>query len=132
MANNHYASNNQPAMKTPTLLAALAAIEESPWKDIRVGGMRMDARGLALRLRPYGIKPRNIRWRNETGESVSKGYYHADFEDAWARYVPPNGVTATESVRESVTDQDAATIKPPSTRDVADVADVADFRGKGG
>ena len=40
----------------------------------------MDARGLALRLRPYGINPRDIRWRTEAGESVSKGYYRVDFE----------------------------------------------------
>lgn len=110
LAGNHYARNGQPAIKTQVLLKNLAMIPESPWKDIRRGGQQLDAIGLATRLRPYGIKSQDIRWRSETkgaaamkgeaggksSDTVCKGYYRADFEDAWTRYVVPNQIPGGE------------------------------------
>jgi hypothetical protein len=67
----------------------LAALEEAPWGDLR--GKPLDQRGLAKRLKEYGIKPKMIR-----GIGGVRGYDAADFTDAWDRYLPPSpGKTAT-------------------------------------
>jgi hypothetical protein len=55
---------------------------ELPWKDIR--GKPIDDRGLASRLRPYGIKSKSIR----IGSDHRKGYLATDFHDDWKRYLP--------------------------------------------
>jgi hypothetical protein len=61
---------------------AVAALDESPWADIR--GKPLNDRGLATRLRPYRIKPRTIR----IGEATPRGYRRADFVPIWKRYLP--------------------------------------------
>jgi hypothetical protein len=123
--NNHYAANGKPAMKTQALLNQLAKIDESPWGSINRDRSQLDARGLALRLRPYDIRPCDIRWLNDDAtQTVSKGYYCMDFEDAWTRYVDLAATSATEPA----TTATSATDSGPSTSDVADVADVADKR----
>ena len=70
---------------TGALIEALIAIEESPWGDVR--GKPLSPTHLAKLLRPFGIGPKPIR----QGPDVKRGYLAADFEDAWARYLPePN------------------------------------------
>jgi hypothetical protein len=71
------------------LEVVVARGDESPWgawwgKDLDAGNLRRPAMRLAGMLRPYGIKPKDLR----VGGSVSKGYDRADFADAWERYVP--------------------------------------------
>lgn len=68
---------------TDDLLERLVGLDERPWGDLR--GKPLDARGLARRLRPYGIRPGDHRF----GDTVRKGYQRADFHDAWQRYLPP-------------------------------------------
>ena len=65
------------------LATALQRIEESPWGDLR--GKPIDPPGLARRLKPYGVKPKNVRLAHDR---QAKGYERADFEDAWRRYMP--------------------------------------------
>jgi uncharacterized protein DUF3631 len=69
---------------TPTaaILKALTEEDESPWADVR--GKPLTDRGLALRLRAYGIKPKTAR----IGSATPRGYYRDDFKDAWQRYLP--------------------------------------------
>lgn len=67
---------------TAPLIEALVAIEESPWADIR--GKPVSATHVAKLLRPFGIGPKLVRH----GGDVKRGYVAADFEDAWARYLP--------------------------------------------
>jgi hypothetical protein len=67
---------------TSTILDKLHALDESPWADIR--GKPLNDRGLAIRLRPYGIKPRTIR----IGETTPRGYRRADLVPVWKRYLP--------------------------------------------
>ncbi len=55
---------------------------DTPWNDIR--GKPLTDRGLAVRLRAYGIKPKLLR----IGSAVSRGYRKEDFLDAWRRYLP--------------------------------------------
>jgi hypothetical protein len=40
---------------------------------------------LAKLLRPFRIQPKTVWWPNRQGRSV-RGYYRADFEDAWRSY----------------------------------------------
>jgi hypothetical protein len=41
--------------------------------------------GLPRMLKPFGIRPHVIR----IGSATPRGYLRTDFEDAWARYLPP-------------------------------------------
>jgi putative DNA primase/helicase len=43
----------------------------------------MSGKGLANKLKPYGIEPRQER----RGERVERGYFAKDFADAFARYL---------------------------------------------
>jgi hypothetical protein len=71
---------------TATLIDRLVSREESPWKDIR--GKALDDRGLASRLKAFGIKSRDV-WFGDGGKGrTKKGYHAADFADAWKRYLP--------------------------------------------
>lgn len=78
-------------LPTAELVETLTSLEESPWGDLR--GRPLDARGLARRLRPFGIRPQQQRYPG--GVNV-RSYLRADLEEAWARYCPsPPGKTAT-------------------------------------
>jgi hypothetical protein len=70
------------SMTTKAILNDLQALDESPWADIR--GKPLSERGLANRLRGYGIKPKSIR----IGEVINRGYARGDLHDAWLRYLP--------------------------------------------
>ena len=59
------------------LVAALAAIETSPWAALTV-------HTLAKMLHRYRISPRTIR----NGKQTFKGYLKQDFSDAWSRHLP--------------------------------------------
>ncbi len=73
------------------LVEALIGLDESPWGDLR--GRPLDPRGLARRLRPFGVRPQQQRY--PSGVNV-RSYFRADLRDAWARYCPsPSGKTAT-------------------------------------
>jgi Protein of unknown function (DUF3631) len=66
---------------TTTLVERLCNRDESPWANIR--GRALDPRGLALRLKNYGIKSKTVR----VGDKTAKGYDVADFADTWKRYL---------------------------------------------
>jgi hypothetical protein len=69
-------------MSSFAILNALYDIEEAPWAMLR--GKALDPRGLSWRLKPYNVKPRDVR----IGDKVVKGYYREDLWDAWERYLP--------------------------------------------
>lgn len=71
-------------MSTVDILAALVALDESPWSDLR-GGHPLDARGLSRRLHKYQVKPAQIR----IGDKNLRGYRREDLHDVWNRYLPP-------------------------------------------
>jgi Protein of unknown function (DUF3631) len=83
-------------LKTESILAALHGLAESTWADIK--GKPLNDRGLAFRLRPYGIKPKVLRIGNET----PRGYTREAFYDAWLRYLgPPPIGSATPATSET-------------------------------
>jgi hypothetical protein len=71
------------ALPTAALITRLRADPEAPWSDPPPGLTPMR---LAAMLRDYDIRSVNIRFGEPTGQA--KGYYAADFTDAWARYCP--------------------------------------------
>ena len=75
------AFGNAEKLPTETILKALTALEEAPWADLR--GKPLDARGLAIRLRPYGIQSKKLR----IGMATCQGYERVDLADAWTRYL---------------------------------------------
>jgi hypothetical protein len=90
-------------ISTDSLLSELFKIQEAPWKDLGYG-RQLEARGLAKRLSPYGIRPKKIR----VGESTPKGYDVDGFRDAFKRYLPPDtypveiGTTGTKGTTDQV------------------------------
>jgi Protein of unknown function (DUF3631) len=78
------ALGDKPNMFTSDLLKALCDRDESPWSDIR--GRPLDARGLAKRLKGYGIKSGTVRHDDAT----AKGYCAAALPRScpWAALQP--------------------------------------------
>ena len=106
-------------VSTATLLEMLNALVESPWGDLH--GHPLDARSLARRLRPYGVRPRDVRLGRGATEKA-KGYAQDDLWDAWARYLPASG----EGGRQARHRRPAEYGATPSVADsVADAADTA-------
>lgn len=68
-------------MFTETVLAALRGLDEAPWSDLR--GKPLDPRGLASRLRQYGVKSITVR----IGDATARGYRREDLLDPWSRYL---------------------------------------------
>jgi hypothetical protein len=130
-------------MATRDIIAALVALDEAPWAEIR--GKPIDARGIANHLRPYGVRSKNI----VIGEMRPKGYARADLHDAWRRYLSPSpGKSATSATSATDTEMRAESVaavaddvaedplreppeKPAEKDNVAAVAAVADFPANG-
>jgi hypothetical protein len=116
-----------------TIIDRLAAIEEAPWAEWRrvgAGREKINTRGLAALLKPWGVRSRNGR-EHGTGD-VGKGYYVEDMADAFSRYVRS---TATDGESEQASpvadcvaddsDPSATATDLPQPTEVAEVADVA-------
>jgi putative DNA primase/helicase len=76
-------------IKSETLVAILVAMTDRPWPTFDRGRWITPA-GIARMLKPFGIGSETIRF----GEELAKGYRLSAFEDAFARYLPSEGVTA--------------------------------------
>lgn len=94
-----------------TLCQRLREREESPWADIK--GKPIDERGLAVRLKPYRVKSKDVRMDGV----VRKGFDRSDFADLWKRYLDLLGGSATSAT--------SATNLISKNNFVAGVADVA-------
>ncbi len=81
-------------MTTVVILESLHAIKEAPWNDLK--GKPLNDRGLATRLRQYGVKSKNLSTGGEHGPRP-KGYTREDLHDAWERYIPPLPSSADRS-----------------------------------
>jgi hypothetical protein len=135
-------------MATSEILLRLTSLKEAPWADMK--GRPLNDRGLATRLRQYGVKSRTL---NLGGDLRAKGYAQQDLYDAWERYLPPSpdrSVTSVTSVpkpglqgpkvtdvtadERSVTDDgdDENPDKIGIGTDVTDVTAVAGDGGNGG
>jgi hypothetical protein len=116
---------NADAIFTNVILKALHELPEAPWAELK--GKPLNDRGLALRLRQYGIKSKQVR----IGETTLKGYERADFIDVWKRYLPsPPPSDKSETSETSETKPDFQGFGgPDSPSNVSDVSLVGDDRG---
>jgi hypothetical protein len=85
---NQFANERLPSSN---LIANLNLIEESPWPGWS-HGRGLDPRSLARLLRPFKVRPHNVRMEDDT---ILKGYERADFEEAWATYLPGDSAATT-------------------------------------
>jgi hypothetical protein len=130
-------------MWTEHIVERLNEDEELPFGAYRKGA-GIDSRGLARLLRPFGIRPRDVR----LGEAKAKGYKSGWFTDAWERYcteAPPTGDDLSETPATSAPQSQESPIPDPRQRpnvadnetapnphSNADVADVADENAQPG
>ncbi|BFO14422.1 hypothetical protein SHKM778_08100 [Streptomyces sp. KM77-8] len=84
-------------LPTIAIIDRLNALDDAPWADLN--GKPLDNRRLSRMLGEYmtadnePIASRNIK----TAGSVLKGYYATDLHDAWQRYCPLPGKSATSA-----------------------------------
>jgi len=72
-------------LSSEELCEQLRELEDRPWAD-GGDGRGITQRRLAQLLKPFGIAPKSVRLGRG---STPKGYMAAQFEDAFARYLPP-------------------------------------------
>ena len=92
-------------MTSETLVKALLEVEESAWSEYcgprdDLAPRKLSQGEVARLLRPFGIRPRSVwpRGKRSNGSTSCKGYYRAQFEQAWARYCPRAGTPAHPSM----------------------------------
>jgi hypothetical protein len=107
---------SEEQMTSREVVKALVDLDESPWGDLK--GKPLDERGLANRLRAYGVRSKTIR----VGTATPKGYRREDLHDVWLRYLPPSPAKSTTTATSETGPANMA-------RDVVAVAHVADLPG---
>ncbi|MDF3838552.1 DUF3631 domain-containing protein [Cupriavidus basilensis] len=87
-------------LSTGQLMQTLTNDPEKPWGRFTRGGP-ITAHDLARLLRPLHIRSVNLRTERSPGDvgpaPSLKGYYHRDFEDAFARYLPSDPSECVEA-----------------------------------
>lgn len=71
-------------LASAVLCARLAAMEETPWNEVRKGHP-INPNKLANILKNFGVHSRKVR---TSPTETAQGYDRQDFEDAWKRYIP--------------------------------------------
>jgi len=104
---------DREVLATTSILQAINEDEELPFGGWRHGD-GLDSRGLARLLKPYNIRPRSVR-----ADGGSKGYRRDQFEEPWARYLPPTRQSPAQAAQAA---QPASSPEP----------DVPDVPGKSG
>lgn len=79
-----FETGTEDKISSADLIDKLKEIETSPWADWGKG-KGLTPNGLSRLLKPFEIRPRNIR----TDGKVPKGYLRESFEDAFCRYLIP-------------------------------------------
>jgi hypothetical protein len=97
-----FVSRGADRLSSEDVCQSLIKLDEAPWPEIN-HGRPLTVRRLARLLNPYGIVSRTIRFSNAaSGEpTTAKGYYRADFEDAWGRLLAPQDVTTSQTNEEA-------------------------------
>jgi hypothetical protein len=91
-------------LKTQTILNALNNMEHRPWPEYRAGSP-ITAAQLARLLLAFGVISKTIRI---AGEKSAKGYTLISFKDTFARYVPDEAVTPSQSNKDKGFEQKIA------------------------
>jgi Protein of unknown function (DUF3631) len=83
-------SRDKTEAPSADLINHLVALEGHPWAEMGNSGKPLTQNKLARMLKPLGIIPQNIWMGSGTGK-VLKGYVFAHFNEAFARYLLPEG-----------------------------------------
>jgi hypothetical protein len=114
--------DDEEQMTSRDIIRGLVDLEEAPWGDLK--GKPLDERGLANRLRAYGVKSKTIR----VGTATPKGYRREDLHDVWLRYLPLSPAKSTTNATSETGPADIAGDVAP----VAPVVDLPGYRGEFG
>ena len=79
-----FQSTGEDKLGSEEILLHLHRMDEREWPEWRNRGP-ISAQQVAGILRPFGIPP--AKWKR--GGVTGRGYFRADFEDAFSRYLPP-------------------------------------------
>jgi putative DNA primase/helicase len=85
---------NGDRVRSRDLATYLATLEGRPWPDWS-GGRGISPNQIARLLADFGVEPRTIRFTPER-KGTDKGYERTQFEDLFARYLPPETVTSSQ------------------------------------
>lgn len=119
------------------LVAALVAITDRPWPEVRKGGKPLTENALARFLKPFKVHSRQVR----IGALSKKGYELSDFADAFARYLPgdppseakqrnnASGARVSEEFGNETPADPVSDRKPPKTKQDAGCFGVSDSEG---
>lgn len=69
-------------VSTKDLLEYLYEMDDRPWADWN-RGRAITANQIVRHLKPFGIRPKKMRW----GDTTIRGYERKQFEDAFSRYL---------------------------------------------
>jgi putative DNA primase/helicase len=83
-----FAARGVDRLPSAALVESLVTMEGRPWTEFGKSGKPISQNRLARLLDPYQIRPDSIR----VGDKTPKGYQLADFEDAFSRYLRPEGI----------------------------------------
>ena len=87
-----FESSGADRLTSAELVGRLVVMEGRPWPEFGHARKPITANGLARLLRPFKVKPVNMR---AGGELPAKGYFRSAFEDAFERYLAPVGSDST-------------------------------------
>jgi hypothetical protein len=82
-----FESRNVDRLASGAITAELAQLEERPWPEWKAG-KPITERQLATLLKPFGIKPKQLKFHSEN----LRGYEREWFSDAFSRYLPASEV----------------------------------------
>ena len=99
-------------LSSKDLCRELGKMEDRPWCEWS-DGFRITKRQLARLLRQFGIRPKGIRM----GDKTPRGYVLADFEDAFARYLPPLSATPQQANVSTGLSESSSATQPPNVAD---------------
>lgn len=128
-----YLEKGEVRLASEDLVKALVDLSERPWSEWK-DGQPMTKRQLATVLSRFAVRPKTFR----IGDRTPRGYELGDFEDTFARYLPPevqhpqqpkdDGVSRPSAIQNTEPPvSDASEWPPPSG--ASEVADVADGKG---
>jgi Protein of unknown function (DUF3631) len=100
-------------LDTRTIIERLVKVDEAPWGDL--DGRRLDARALANRLRPYGVRPRSSAWVTRRHAATSAPTWPTP-GPATYRVTATTATTATAQVNLLRMDRCCSNTTRPATR----------------
>jgi hypothetical protein len=106
------------------MIEKLVEITPRPWAEYGRGGKPITQNKLARLLKPLGITPQQIRVGvDEAGKDIQvRGYRKVDFQEAFERFLPPEGVSNRHTVTTPDGKGTSEIFKPSQAKNAVTVA----------